>query len=68
VSPVRYFDAAMLELLRWVSERYVAPLATLIGRAVPPRVASEEEAVGGGYVTEEEFDAIVDPRKMLGPD
>ena len=24
-----------------------------------------EEAVGGGYVTDEEFDEIVDPRKML---
>ncbi len=43
VSPVRFFDPAMLELLRWMSERYVAPLATMIGRAVPPRVASEEE-------------------------
>src|SRR5207302_5239258 len=29
-------------LLRWVSERYVAPLATIIGRSVPPRVVSEE--------------------------
>jgi fumarate hydratase class II len=27
-----------------------------------------EEAVGGGYVTAEEFDRIVDPRKMLGPE
>jgi fumarate hydratase class II len=27
-----------------------------------------EEAVGGGYVTEAEFDAIVDPKKMLGPE
>jgi fumarate hydratase class II len=27
-----------------------------------------QEAVGGGYVTEAEFDAIVDPKKMLGPD
>ena len=26
-----------------------------------------QEAVGGGYVTEAEFDAIVDPKKMLGP-
>ncbi len=42
VSPVRQFDARMLELFRWMSERYVAPLATIIGRAVPPRVASEE--------------------------
>jgi fumarate hydratase class II len=27
-----------------------------------------EEAVGGGYVTDEEFDRIVDPKKMLGPE
>ena len=26
-----------------------------------------EEAVGGGYVTEEEFDALVRPEKMIGP-
>ena len=26
-----------------------------------------EEAVGGGYVTAEEFDAIVRPENMLGP-
>ena len=42
VSPVPFFDEAGLALLRRVSERYVAPLATVIGRAVPPRVASEE--------------------------
>jgi primosomal protein N' (replication factor Y) len=44
VSPVRYFDAPMLELLRWMSDRYVAPLAAVIARSVPPRVASEEGA------------------------
>ncbi|MGZ5890767.1 MAG: class II fumarate hydratase, partial [Hyphomicrobium sp.] len=27
-----------------------------------------EEAVGGGYVTDKEFDEIVDPRKRLGPE
>ena len=27
-----------------------------------------DEAVGGGYVTNEEFDAVVRPEKMLGPD
>jgi primosomal protein N' (replication factor Y) len=53
VSPVRFFDEPMLELMRWVSERYIAPLAAVIGRAAPPRVASEEgsrgaEARGGG--------------------
>ena len=42
LSPVRFFDASSLELLRWVSERYVAPLATVIGRSHPPRVVSEE--------------------------
>jgi primosomal protein N' (replication factor Y) len=42
VSPVRFFDERQLSLFRWVSERYVAPLAAVIARAVPPRVASEE--------------------------
>jgi fumarate hydratase class II len=27
-----------------------------------------EEAVGGGYVSAEEFDRLVDPRKMIGPE
>jgi fumarate hydratase, class II len=27
-----------------------------------------EEAVAGGYVTADEFDAVVDPKKMLGPE
>jgi primosomal protein N' (replication factor Y) len=45
VSPVRFFDEQLLEVLRWVSERYVASLASVIGRTYPPRVASEE--VGG---------------------
>ena len=27
-----------------------------------------EEAIKGGYVTQEEFDRIVDPKKMLGPE
>jgi hypothetical protein len=42
VSPVRFFDEAMLQLARWMSERYVAPLATVLGVLSPPRVASEE--------------------------
>lgn len=42
VSPVRFFDERTLRLFRALSERYVAPLATIIGRAIPPRVASEE--------------------------
>jgi primosomal protein N' (replication factor Y) len=44
LSPVRFFDDRMLELFRWVSERYVAPLAAVIARAHPPRVVSEEQA------------------------
>src|SRR5207244_9473341 len=27
VSPVRFFDERLLELFRWMSERYIAPLA-----------------------------------------
>ena len=42
VSPVRFFDEPMLALFRWTSERYVAPLASVIERSCPPRVASEE--------------------------
>ncbi|MGH2635110.1 MAG: hypothetical protein ACRDHU_03055 [Actinomycetota bacterium] len=49
VSPVRVFDEPMLALYRWMSERYVSPLAAVIGRAVPPRVVGEEVAgVDGG--------------------
>jgi primosomal protein N' (replication factor Y) len=43
VSPVRFFDERMLELFRWMSDRYVAPLAAVIARSHPPRVASEED-------------------------
>jgi len=51
VSPARCFDASGLALLRWVSERYVAPLAAVIARAIPPRVASEEEGRRGAAGT-----------------
>ncbi|MFN2543928.1 MAG: hypothetical protein ABR600_05055 [Actinomycetota bacterium] len=44
VSPVPFFDEGLLELYRWMSERYIAPLATVIGRSSPPRVAGEEGA------------------------
>ncbi|MEX0742832.1 MAG: hypothetical protein WD248_00585, partial [Actinomycetota bacterium] len=47
VSPVRFFDERMLDLYRWIGERYVAPLAAVIARSYPPRVVSEE---GGGAV------------------
>ena len=42
VSPTRWFDEDGLALCRWVSERYVAPLAAVLERATPPRVAAEE--------------------------
>jgi primosomal protein N' (replication factor Y) len=42
VSPVRFFDPRMLELARWVAERYVTPLASVLGALSPPRVADEE--------------------------
>jgi len=51
LSRVPLFDVRLLALYRWMAERYVVPLATVIGRAHPPRVASEEE----GW-------ALVDPR------
>jgi primosomal protein N' (replication factor Y) len=50
VSPVRFFDEPRLELFRWMRDRYVAPLAAVIARAVPPRVASEEAALDAGGV------------------
>jgi primosomal protein N' (replication factor Y) (superfamily II helicase) len=49
LSPVPFFDDSLLEVLRWVSERYVAPLASVIGRAVPPRVVSEEARWAGAW-------------------
>ncbi len=49
VSPVRFFDERLLFVARWVSERYVAPLAAVLGAMSPPRVAGEEVAgVDGG--------------------
>ncbi|HXY72653.1 MAG TPA: hypothetical protein VEM41_08920 [Actinomycetota bacterium] len=46
-SPVPFFDGDRLRLLRWVSERYVTPLCTVIERSHPPRVAAEERAWTG---------------------
>ncbi len=45
ISPIRFFDEDMLGLARWMSERYVAPLAAVLGRMTPPRVAAEEPTV-----------------------
>ena len=49
-------DERLLALCRWMSERYVAPLAVVIGSVYPPRVASEEQkesapAARGGVAT-----------------
>jgi fumarate hydratase, class II len=55
----------------------VTALAPKIGYDAAAKIAKtahqrgttlREEAVGGGYVTEVEFDKIVDPKKMLGPE
>jgi fumarate hydratase, class II len=55
----------------------VTALAPKIGYDAAAKIAKtahqrgttlREEAVGGGYVSEAEFDMIVDPRKMLGPE
>jgi fumarate hydratase class II len=55
----------------------VTALAPKIGYDAAAKIAKaahkngttlREEAVGGGFVTAEEFDRIVDPRKMLGPE
>src|SRR5207248_2602361 len=73
VSPVRFFDRDMLGLARWVSERYVAPLAAVLGRLSPPRVASEERADaqrGGGGGAQRGGggggDGVGDPRGVRG--
>jgi primosomal protein N' (replication factor Y) len=49
-SAVRFFDPETLTLLRWTSERYLAPLATVIERSHPPRVVSEEREGDGAAV------------------
>jgi primosomal protein N' (replication factor Y) (superfamily II helicase) len=46
VSPVPAFDAAGLELLRWVAARYAGGLADVLRLAVPPRVAAVERDPG----------------------
>lgn len=51
-SAVRFFDEPMLRVLRWVGERYLAPLSTVIERSYPPRVASEEREAEGPAATE----------------
>jgi primosomal protein N' (replication factor Y) len=60
VSPVRSFDGSMLRLARWMQERYVAPLATVLGAIAPPRVASEEEATDDTVLPPEVARPVVD--------
>jgi primosomal protein N' (replication factor Y) (superfamily II helicase) len=62
-SAVRFFDPAMLEVLRWVSDRYLAPLSTVIERSHPPRVAGEE-----GHVDLREHPpaSVGEPTTVLG--
>lgn len=43
LSRVPLFDRRSLRLFRWMAERYVAALPAVIARALPPRVAGEEE-------------------------
>ena len=56
VSPTRWFDEPGLELCRWVSGRYVAPLAAVLARATPPRVAGEENGA-----------RLAEPRNVVAP-
>ncbi|MEX0833229.1 MAG: hypothetical protein WD276_05065 [Actinomycetota bacterium] len=73
-SAVRFFDQRMLQLLMWVSERYVAPLASVITRSHPPRVVSEESDLKDGRVRPGVVEAQREdshPRaatEQLGPD
>ncbi len=55
----------------------VTALAPKIGYDAAAKIAKtahkngttlREEAVGGGYVSAEEFDRLVDPKKMIGPE
>ncbi len=55
----------------------VTALAPKIGYDAAAKIAKtahkngttlRDEAVGGEYVSAEEFDRLVDPRKMIGPE
>ena len=46
----------------------VAHLAKLAKAAHDNGTTLKEEALRSGYVTTEEFDRIVDPKRMLGPE
>ena len=61
VSPQRFFDEETLALARWVSERYVAPLATVLERLSPPRVAEEEANAGSVRVAAGPWQVLPEP-------
>jgi primosomal protein N' (replication factor Y) len=65
VSPVRFFDPNGLRLFRWVADRYVAPLAAVIGRAIPPRVVAEEEGFDAPAIDPPVRATSRDPRRTL---
>jgi primosomal protein N' (replication factor Y) (superfamily II helicase) len=65
VSPVRFFDEELLTLARWVSARYVAPLAAVLGRIAPPRVVSEE-GEGRGDLARPDSETGPDVRAVVG--
>lgn len=70
VTPVRFFDDRSRELARWVSARYVAPLAAVLDAMVPPRVAGEEAregvALGADGPAPGATDAVATPRLSGG--
>jgi len=67
VSPVRFFDAELLELARWISTRYVTPMAEVLGALSPPRVASEERTEDARVVaTDPVVGAVVDSTVWRG--
>ena len=74
VSPLRFFSPASLTILRWVSERYVSPLAAVIARSHPPRVVSEESVEPTGPTPRERVpevpsnpDPVRPPMKVPAP-
>src|SRR5688572_8897890 len=63
LSPVRFFDEALLELYRWIAHRYLMPLAVAIDRGIPPRIVSEE-AHAPGRPARSAADAEAAPRAL----
>jgi primosomal protein N' (replication factor Y) len=66
VSSERFFDEEMLALARWISRRYVAPLASVLGGLSPPRVAREEASPVPVPVPAGSSDVVPAVRAVLG--